>query len=155
MNTSSIFEYRKLEPLDLATYYEIRFSVTENLIHSHQIKYLQKDWALNDIRQGGGWLCLDNGVAIGLCLPLFTPEPILAALFVRPEYHGKGIGKALLNLALDWLQLNGALHVSLETDPGSRAEGFYQHLNWKHEETMGAGCQIKFTLDLQSRKQPA
>lgn len=106
------------------------FSVTENLVHAHQIQYLQREWALNDIGQGGGWICFDQGIAVGVALPLFVPEPLLAALFVRPNYHNRGIGKKLHDLSLAWLQANGAEDVSLETDPESRAAEFYQHLGW-------------------------
>ncbi|CAE6865288.1 hypothetical protein R69746_08054 [Paraburkholderia aspalathi] len=145
MNT---FEFRKLQVTDLPTYYEIRFSVTENLIHEHQVKYLQREWALSDIAQGGGWLCFEGAVAVGLCLPLFVPDPIVAALFVRPEYHGRGIGRKLLELSIDWLRGNGAQNITLETDSGTRADGFYKHLGWKRGDPSDQGGQVSFTLDL-------
>lgn len=62
-------------------------------------------------------------------------------LFVLSEYHGQGIGKALLEIAVTWLwqQRYGLFRVLpkkiwLDTKQGSRAEGFYQHMGWKRGE---------------------
>ncbi|QDQ82238.1 GNAT family N-acetyltransferase [Paraburkholderia megapolitana] len=126
-----VYSYRPLTENDLRATYEIRFSVTQNLIHGHQVKYLQRDHALEDIRQGGGWMCVADGREVGFCMPLFIPEPYLAALFVVPEHQGKGVGGALLELALKWLKEKGGRLITLETDPGSVAEGFYKNRGWE------------------------
>ncbi|MBN9287785.1 MAG: hypothetical protein BGO43_10250 [Gammaproteobacteria bacterium 39-13] len=63
-------------------------------------------------------------------------------LFVLSEYHGQGIGRALLEIAANWLwqQRYGLLRrppkkIWLETKQGSRAEGFYQHMGWQRGES--------------------
>src|ERR1700731_1051617 len=120
------YQFRKLTIDDIGATYEIRFSVTENLIHQHQLKYLHRQHVLTDIEQGGGWMCLCNGKKIGFSMAVFALEPIIAALFVVPDHHGKGVGKKLLSLATAWFVENGALRITLETDRGSTAEGFYR-----------------------------
>lgn len=70
--------------------YEIRFSVEENLLHPHQIQYLQRKQALEDINQGGGWICKHGDDYAGVGFGLFIPEPLIGGLFVKPEYQSKG-----------------------------------------------------------------
>ena len=143
------YSYRSLTESDLRATYEIRFSVTENLIHGHQVKYLQREHALDDIRQGGGWMCVAaDGMEVGFCLPLFIPEPYLAALFVLPEHQGKGVGGALLELALEWLKERGGRLITLETDPGSGAEVFYKNRGWKKTGTGELGIQNVYARQL-------
>lgn len=147
MQATDGFEYRTLVPSDLPAYYAIRFSVTENLIHEHQVGYLQREHAIADIEQGGGSICLYGKEAVGISLPLFVPEPILAALFVSPEYQGRGIGSRLLGLSLQWLRKNGADIVTLETDPGTKAETFYRHRGWIRSHMTPSGVQICYTYE--------
>lgn len=140
------FNFRTLLPGDTAETYDIRFSCTENIIHPHQIKYLLREQLLEDINQGGGWICFDGDIAVGFCLPLFAPEPMLACLYVRPEYQGHGIGKKLLELATAWLINNQAKTVILETDPGSRADEFYKRNGWQRGEMAEFGLQVIYRL---------
>lgn len=62
-------------------------------------------------------------------------------LFVLSEYHGQGLGRALLEVASNWLWLQryGLLRrpcqrIWLDTKRASRAEGFYQHMGWQRGE---------------------
>lgn len=142
------FIFRKLEASDLADTYEIRFSCKENIIHPHQIQYLLRDTALSDIGQGGGWMCLDGNVKVGFSMPIFAPEPMLAALFVRPEYQKRGIGKKLMQLAVNWLKENNADSIILETDPGSFADEFYKRNGWERGEMAEYGLQVIYRMDL-------
>lgn len=48
----SLITFEKLTAQHLPYLYEIRFSVEENLLHPHQIQYLQRKQALEDINQG-------------------------------------------------------------------------------------------------------
>lgn len=52
------------------------------------------------------------------------------ALFVLPDYEGRGLGSRLLALALRWLGENGVDLVWLTTDPDTRAARFYSHKGW-------------------------
>jgi GNAT superfamily N-acetyltransferase len=123
----------KLEPRHLKEIYEIRFSVTENRLHAHQIHYLQREQALEDICQGGGWICQVGDDYAGYGLGIYAPEPLIGGLFVKPEYQKQGIGTHLLNAIVQWFSDRGAETIMLTTDPGSNAEGFYQANGWVAE----------------------
>jgi GNAT superfamily N-acetyltransferase len=52
------------------------------------------------------------------------------ALFVAPEYEGRGIGKALLSMACETLRNAGYTVANLSTAAGTRAERFYIENGW-------------------------
>jgi GNAT superfamily N-acetyltransferase len=60
-------------------------------------------------------------------------ERTVFAMFVRPGYEGRGLGRALMAETEAWLFAGGADEIWLTTgaDPGIRANGFYQHLGWR------------------------
>lgn len=141
-------KYRQLRVSDLRATYEIRFSVYENLIREEHVRYIQREAALADISQGGGWICVVKGIEIGFCLPIFIPEPYLAALFVVPEFQGRGIGTELLRRALTWFEGKGASQACLVTDANSAAENFYLHRGWRQEGIADIHTQNKYCIDL-------
>ena len=47
-----------------------------------------------------------------------------------PSHEGRGLGKRLLGLALQWLWDNGAERVWLDTGKGTRAASFYERQGW-------------------------
>ncbi|WPU21949.1 GNAT family N-acetyltransferase [Cedecea neteri] len=114
----------------LPYFYAIRFSVTENLVHSHQIQYLLREKAMADINQGYGYICRyqNNYVAVGM--GVFIPDALLAALFVIPEMQNKGIGTDLLQRITDKMFSQGVKEIALTTDHGSHAEQFYFKNGW-------------------------
>lgn len=142
------YTYRPLTIHDIGSFYDVRFSVKENRIHPHQVHLLDRDLLAEKIGAGGGWLCEYRGQVVGVCLPVLTEKPFISALFVRPSCHAKGVGRTLLERAVQWLREQGARSVELVTDPGSRADGFYQHLGWQRHGLDSYGCQVVFTLEL-------
>lgn len=143
-----MIEYRSLRESDLRATYEIRFAVNENLIHEAHVKYLQREAALADIAQGGGWICTVDGLEAGFTIPVFIPEPYLAALFVLPEYQRMGIGSELLRRAVNWFTIKGAATAYLETDANSSAERFYDKHGWKLDGVAELPCQNRYALEL-------
>ncbi|KVP99324.1 acetyltransferase [Burkholderia ubonensis] len=141
-------EYRRMTERDIGAFYDVRFSVSENRIHPHQVHLLNRNLLIEKIRQGGGWICECHDEAVGICLPVITEKPFITALFVKPSFHGAGIGRELLDRALTWLKEKDVAQVTLVTDPGSRADGFYQRLGWTRGELDEYGCQVVFTKSL-------
>lgn len=139
------FVYEQLNKYHLPYFYEIRFSVEENIVHPHQIQYLLRNQALEDISQGGGWICKHGNEYVGFCMGIFIPDPIIGGLFVKPEYQSKGIGKYLLNKVTEWMFFNEAKEIKLTTDPMSKAEKFYQGQGWKRGGLDEYGVQIIYT----------
>lgn len=141
------FLIRRIVPSDIGDYYDIRFSVTENRIHPHQIHLLQREVVLENINSSGGAICVDrhSGVAAGAMMILITSKPMISALFVRPEYQGLGIGKALLDRAIEMSRAAGVDVLTLVTDPGSRADTFYQWQGWTRGGLDEYGTQVIFT----------
>ncbi|CCP03876.1 acetyltransferase, GNAT family [Erwinia amylovora Ea644] len=123
--------FHKLTERNLKDIYEIRFSVHENQLHDHQIGYMQREQVLEDINQGGGWICQAGDEYAGYALGIFVPEPLIGGLFVKPEYHNKGIGTQLLLRVTQWFFDQETTEISLTTDPGSKAEYFYQQRGWQ------------------------
>lgn len=89
-----LLSFEKLTAQPPPYLHEIRFSVAENLLHPHQIPYLQRKPALEVINQGGGRICKYGDEYAGVGFGLFIPEPLIGGLFVKPEYPSKGIGFA-------------------------------------------------------------
>ena len=75
MNMKISFE--KLKKEHLPFFYEIRFSVEENIVHPHEIKFLLRKQAIEDIEQGGGWICKVDDDYAGFCFGIFIHEPII------------------------------------------------------------------------------
>jgi GNAT superfamily N-acetyltransferase len=53
-------------------------------------------------------------------------------MVIDETYRGKGIGKKLLQHALDWAKIKGATRAQLLVDlSNTEALGYYQHLQWE------------------------
>jgi len=52
------------------------------------------------------------------------------ALFVDPDWEGRGIGRALHDTMLAWLAAEGVLTATLSTGPKTRASRFYEANDW-------------------------
>lgn len=76
-------------------------------------------------------------------------EGYVFACFIRPEFEGKGIGRALMNTVEKELRREGVKEAWLSTGPGPelRAVGFYLHLGWYKDGYLDDG-QIIFKKTL-------
>ena len=73
-------------------------------------------------------------------------EATVFAMFVRPAFEGRGLGRILMKRAEDWLFKQGCVEIWLLTDANRdvRANGFYRHLGWDDAGIQQDG-QVKFT----------
>ena len=141
--------YRQAVPADVPDLMAVRFSVRENVLSDPTLATpeIVADYLVN---RGRGWLCDEDGRALGFAIADATTATIWA-LFLRPEAEGRGIGRELLRLAADWLFAGGPTAISLTTTPGTRADRFYAAQGWERGAVDARG-EVAFTL---RRERPA
>lgn len=124
--------FREASAEDISALSEVRLSVRENVLLDTG-KVTPEIYAAYLSERGKGWLCEIDGEVVGFSVASLSDASIWA-LFVRPEYEGRGIGTKLLKLATDWLFEMGVSSISLSTDAKTRADRMYERLGWKRGE---------------------
>lgn len=137
-------EFREAILSDLQPIMDVRFSVTENVLSNPDLVTIA-DCEDFIFKRGNGWVCLVDGKVVGFSI-VDLVENNIWALFVRPEFAQKGIGKQLHNLMLDWYFSQTQKTVWLGTDPGTRAETFYRKLGWQHVGMYGNEYKFEMTF---------
>ncbi|MBN9089828.1 MAG: GNAT family N-acetyltransferase [Reyranella sp.] len=118
---------------------EIRFSVKENVLRDRsRVTHDMITWFMTN---PGIWLWEEDGKVLGFSAA-DTRDGTIFALFIDPAHEGRGIGRALFAKALDSLREAGHREGSLTTQPGSRADRFYQKAGWKVIGTSERGERI-------------
>lgn len=79
--------------------------------------------------RGRGWVAEVDGRVAGFAIGDLAGANVWA-LFVDPEFEGRGLGRRLHDAMMDWLFAAGLERVWLSTDPGTRAETFYRAAGW-------------------------
>lgn len=121
----------------------IRLAVRENILRNPAAVTPQMYSDYLD-KLGRGWVAELDGRIIGFTYADRQDNSIWA-LFVHPNFEGRGVGKALLDFAIDWLFAEGASRVVLGTTANTRADGFYSALGWVRGE-MRNDVEVQFTL---------
>ena len=67
-----------------------------------------------------GWVAEEEGVVVAFAIADGETRSIFA-LFVAPGYEGRGLGRALLDRAVRWLQSESSGAIWLTTAPDTRA----------------------------------
>lgn len=119
---------------DVETLFDIRTSVRENHESREQLAAI----GVTPESVGGmlgttarAWLAEFDGVPAAFSMA-DAGQGTIFAMFVRPEYEGRGLGRALMREAEDWLFAAGWDEIWLLTGGGPlRANGFYKHLGWE------------------------
>jgi GNAT superfamily N-acetyltransferase len=121
---------------DVARIMEIRHSVRENRLSDPNL-VTGKDCS-EFIERSEMWVWEEDGI-----VQAFAAGDIrdgwIWALFVAPEYEGRGIGKALLSMACETLRNAGYAVAKLSTAAGTRAERFYMENGWTLVNKNGRG----------------
>jgi len=136
-------EFREAILSDLETIMDVRFSVKENVLSNPDLVTIA-DCEDFIFRRGKGWVCVVDEKVVGFSI-VDLVENNIWALFVRPEFAQKGIGKQLHNLMLDWYFTQTQETVWLGTDPGTRAETFYRKSGWQHVGMYGNEYKFEMT----------
>lgn len=122
---------------------EIRLSVAENIL-SDPARVTLADYAAYLTDQGQSWVVEADGriLAFGAA----NRSGLIWALFVRPGFEGRGLGRLALDECLAWLEQGEAGRAFLDTGAGTRAEGFYRSQGW--HEINREGDRVNFELQL-------
>lgn len=125
---------------DVPGLFEVRTSVVENALTLAELAELGITPAsiADMIAQAAcAWVADEDGRIVGFSM-VDLDEGALFAAFVLPSHEGRGIGRRLVRPAEAALFQRHPV-AWLETAGMSRAAGFYRHLGWGNERTVGGG----------------
>ena len=135
--------FRQAQIEDIKQIQIVRNSVKENTL-SNPLLVSEKDYQEFLTERGKGWVCEIENQIIGFAIVDLRDNNIWA-LFLNPEFEGKGIGTKLQNIMLNWYFENGKENVWLGTSPNTRAEKFYTESGWV-KNGMHGSKEIKFEM---------
>jgi GNAT superfamily N-acetyltransferase len=128
--------------------------IVRNLVHENRLsdpaKVTNQDVEEYITRRGKGWVCEIDKIIAGFAIADIEGHNVWA-LFVRPEFEKKGIGKKLHNLMMNWYFSQTNETIWLSTSPGTRAEIFYRKMGWQQAGVHGIG-EIKFEFSARNWK---
>lgn len=136
-------KYREAIIADIPQIQTVRHSVKENILSNPEL-VTDEDCKEFLTLRGKGWVCEIKGVIVGFAIADLKDDNIWA-LFLKPEVEGKGIGRHLHKLMLDWYFSTGKERVWLGTTPNTRAENFYRKMGWT-EDGMNGADELKFEM---------
>lgn len=136
--------FREATVGDIAQIQVVRHAVHENKLSNPDL-VTDTDCKEYLTHRGKGWVCEVDGKIVGFAIADLQEKNIWA-LFLLPEFEGKGIGKQLHKIMLDWYFSVTQKKVWLGTAAKTRAEGFYRHMGWKEVGRHGIG-EIKFEME--------
>jgi GNAT superfamily N-acetyltransferase len=142
--------YREAQLSDIKKLYNVRLSVKENMLPDPGF-ITEREYEKYLTNFGKGWLCEIDDEVVGFAIVGLSQRNIWA-LFVRPEHEGKGIGKKLHDMMLDWYFTQTQETVWLGTGPNTRAEVFYRALGWREAGRRPNG-EIRFELSAEDWKE--
>jgi len=120
--------FREALVTDIAPMHVVRVAVRENRL-SNPGRITAKDYEEFLIQHGRGWLCEIENTVVGFAI-VDLKEKNIWALFVDPVHEGKGVGKTLQQIMLNWYFTQTDEKIWLGTAPATRAEKFYQNSGW-------------------------
>jgi GNAT superfamily N-acetyltransferase len=128
---------------DIPAMHRVRLAVRENRL-SPTTHITEQDYITAITELGRGWVIDVAGNIVAFAVGCKTDGNIWA-LFVDPQHEGRGYGKALHSVLVDWLWTQGLDHLWLTTAPETRAETFYVQQGWQNRGRTQKG-EIRFEL---------
>ena len=113
---------------DIAAIQRVRRVVRENRLVSTVIT--DEDVLESIERTGRGWVVETDGEVVAFAIGNATSGNIWA-LFVDPDHQRRGYGRMLHDTMIDWLRSRGVERLWLTTEPGTRAQKFYEAAGWQ------------------------
>ncbi|MBL7826130.1 MAG: GNAT family N-acetyltransferase [Saprospiraceae bacterium] len=146
MNPQAIL-FREAQLLDIDQMHIVRNSVRENALSNPNL-ITHDDYVDFLFARGKGWVCEVDQNIVGFAV-VDILENNIWALFLKPEYEGKGIGRTLHDTMLNWYFQKTTAPVWLGTAPNTRAEGFYRKAGWTPTGMHGKN-EIKFEMSFEN-----
>lgn len=135
---------RKAEYVDIPRIFVIRAAVQENKLSNPElVKPADCEWFID---YAALWLWVEDGEIQGFSAA-DPRDGTIFALFVHPDYEGRGIARKLILLACETLKDADYRSATLTTDAGTRAEMFYRRDGWVEIGRQDDG-QIIFRKDI-------
>lgn len=137
--------FRQAIPEDIPQIQIVRNSVKENQLSNPN---LIPDNLVEEFitKRGKGFVCEKDDKIVGFSIVDFVENNVWA-LFLLPEFEGKGIGKKLHQLMLDEYFSKTKETIWLSTEANSRAETFYKKQGWKNAGLHGN--EVKFEMSFE------
>jgi GNAT superfamily N-acetyltransferase len=114
---------------DIGEMQRVRMQVRENRL-LNAARVLPSDYHRMLTADGRGWVADIADRVVGFAIADLSRANIWA-LFVDPDFQGRGIGRGLHDKMVHWLFEAGVDPLWLSTEPGTRAEGFYEAAGWR------------------------
>ncbi len=114
---------------DISQMFRVRFAVRENRLATG-IVISDEDVRCAIEDTGRGWVIEMDKEIVGFGIADAVTRSIWA-LFVHPAVEGQGYGQRLYREMVSWLGLKGTEALWLTTQPGTRAQMFYERLGWR------------------------
>ena len=140
--------FRQAIPEDIPQIQIVRNSVKENQLSNPNL--IPDDLVEEFItKRGKGFVCEIDDKIVGFSIVELVENNVWA-LFLLPEFEGKGIGKKLHQLMLDEYFSKTKETIWLSTEANSRAETFYKKQGWKNAGFHGN--EVKFEMSFEDWK---
>ena len=121
---------------DIPAMQRIRASVRENRLVSTVISDEDVRTAIEDT--GYGWVIEEDGTVVAFAVGNVRTGNVWA-LFVHPDHERRGHGRRLHDAMVDRLFELGLDRLWLTTEPGTRAQRFYEAAGWRQTGTSEQG----------------
>ncbi len=118
---------RQCTRADFPGMWAVRYAVRENPLSPGRLD--DNDMIEETEVSGRGWVIEHDGQVRAFAVGNAQTGNIWA-LFVDPQWEGRGYGRRLLEVMTQWLWSKGLQRLSLSTDPESRADAFYRRSGW-------------------------
>lgn len=140
---SRIFILREARRGYIAAIQRVRHSVRENILTSGPVTDADVQNTLEST--GKGWVIETGGEVVAFAIGRATDGNVWG-LFVEPGHERRGHGRRLHDTMVAWLWAQGLQKLWLTTEPGTRAQRFYQAAGWRNAGITEHG-EILFELD--------
>lgn len=120
--------FREATVDDIDNYMIVRMAVKENVLNNPAL-VPREDNVAYLTKYGKGWVCEIENRIVGFSIVGLTQRNVWA-LFVLPEFEGKGIGRKLHDVMIDWYFSQTNEKIWLGTEQNTKAETFYKKRGW-------------------------